>query len=153
MLKTNTTYGNVNYNPRFENNFNIHRPFTELFNTISPIHNTKITTKLKDVTDISTLTPEEIANYYLNSSGLNHQTLGTNHLLFQLDFTKDLFINVAYLIGFKNANNLTHEIKTKLLAETEKLKTEFNKDGVVYSPERYALVSKETMSIPVLEIN
>jgi len=65
--------------------------------------------------------------------------LGTAHLLFQLDFTNDLFVNVAYLIGLKNANNLTQEMKTKLLAETEKLKAEFNKNGVTYSPERYAL--------------
>lgn len=153
MLKTDTTYGNVAYNPRFESNFSIHRPFTELYNQISPIHNTKIITKLKGVSDISTLTPQEIANYYLNSSGLNHQTLATTHLLFQMDFTKDLFINVAYLMGFKNANNLTQEMKTKLLAETEKLKVEFNKEGVIYSPERYALVSKETMSNAILKIN
>ena len=39
-------------------------------------------------------------------------------------------MNVAYLIGLKNANKLTQEMKTKLLAETEKLKAEFNKNGV-----------------------
>ena len=121
---------------------------TELYNEY-----TYVITKLKGVSDINSISADEIANYYLNSAGLNHQTLGNNHLLYQLDFTKDLFINVAYLIGLKNANNLTAEMKTKLLAETEKLKTEFNKNGVIYSPERYALVSKEIMNSPSLEIN
>ena len=78
--------------------------------------------------------------------------MSTAHLLFQLDFTNDLFVNVAYLIGLKNANNVTQEMKTKLLADTEKLKAEFNKNGVTYSPERYALVSNETINSPTLEI-
>ena len=147
LLKTNNELENISYNPRHEN-YSIHRPMTELYNKYA-----NVTTKLKGVSDVNSISADEIANYYLNSAGLNHQTLGNNHLLFQLDFTEDLFINVAYLIGLKNANNLTAEMKTKLLAETEKLKTEFNKNGVIYSPERYALVSKEIMNSPSLEIN
>jgi len=151
LLRTNTTLENITYNPRYDRN-SIHRPFTELYHNINNIKNTSVITKLKGINDISTVSPSEIANFYLNSAGLNHQTLGTSHLLFQLDFTNDLFVNVAYLIGLKNANNLTQEMKTKLLAETEKLKAEFNKNGVTYSPERYALESKETINSPTLEI-
>lgn len=151
LLKTNNELENISYNPRHEN-YSIHRPMTEIFHQ-SNIKTTSVITKLKGVSDINSISADEIANYYLNSAGLNHQTLGNNHLLYQLDFTKDLFINVAYLIGLKNANNLTAEMKTKLLAETEKLKAEFNKNGVIYSPERYALVSKEAMNSPTLVIN
>lgn len=105
-------------------------------------------------TDFNTLKTDETNIYnkmmaynqhLLENVGLRHMTTKVNHGLYTLDFTVNTWINLASMIGIKNASSMNSEKMKEILEHLKPTKDKLLSDGMSYDVDRQQLQKVETI--------